>query len=473
LAGTMSEALLPSGATSVEEAKKKEERVDMDGHTGLRGVVSVYVVLFHCVLYSTLGWNWQGSAQMPIFFLLAGYSIAVVYGSKPLAGPCGRGGAPGEPEPAWKVSACAFWQNRCARIAPMYYLGQVLGVPLFFLGYGTVAPTLLNVIQTTLVTIFFVSSWGEVVTTYDGPAWTVSTLAFFWVVFPYLLPPLQRLSAETQVQTIAWMFWGHAVIVTLALIVLSIWFGGLAFFTATMNPVLQLPVFVMGVLGGLLRLRVAKDPDAAAAVPWPSLAPLPVCCTARVPRAQWPLITDLNALLLVLLTVGGSILQSFLKRYNIDFGGEIWFQCIFPMAQLTVIMGLTLDNGTSITSTILRNPVAKWLGDFSMELYLLHFHLIFYLCLALYGPIKWPDNLDDCDVIKNHAERGSCQHDTQAFNDKRVMPVWGIPVVLAVAIAVAYLIFRYITEPCRKLFRADAVIVPTEDKKQPEAAAQP
>jgi peptidoglycan/LPS O-acetylase OafA/YrhL len=213
-----------------------------------------------------------------------------------------------------------------------------------------------------------------------------------------------------------------------------------------------LPVFVMGVLAGLLRVGPASGD---AELPWPLLAPLPVCCTGRVPRSRWAFLTDVHAVGLLVLTVAASAVQSVFVHK--DFGGEFWLQCAFPMAQLTIIHGLTMDNN-SWSSIALRHPIAQWFGTRSMEIYLTHFLLIFYVCLALAGPIKWPDNLD-CASVKNHAERDQCQRDLDAFNDKRLIPVWGVPVVMVAAVAIAHVLFTYVTDPCRKWFRADAVII--------------
>jgi peptidoglycan/LPS O-acetylase OafA/YrhL len=48
-------------------------------HTGMRGLLAMWLVIFHCLLYS-LNWNLYGSALMPVFFLLSGYSLAIGYG---------------------------------------------------------------------------------------------------------------------------------------------------------------------------------------------------------------------------------------------------------------------------------------------------------------------------------------------------------------------------------------------------------
>ena len=48
-------------------------------HTGMRGLLALWIVIFHSLFYS-VGWNLHGSALIPLFFLLSGYSLAIGYG---------------------------------------------------------------------------------------------------------------------------------------------------------------------------------------------------------------------------------------------------------------------------------------------------------------------------------------------------------------------------------------------------------
>jgi len=50
-------------------------------HTGIRGLLAFYIMLFHALSFSA-GWNLHGSALMPVFFLLAGYSLGEVLESR-------------------------------------------------------------------------------------------------------------------------------------------------------------------------------------------------------------------------------------------------------------------------------------------------------------------------------------------------------------------------------------------------------
>ena len=56
--------------------------MDTEALDGLRGVVSVHIVLFHALLYSKLQWHIIGSAHMPLFFILSGFVLALGDGAK-------------------------------------------------------------------------------------------------------------------------------------------------------------------------------------------------------------------------------------------------------------------------------------------------------------------------------------------------------------------------------------------------------
>jgi peptidoglycan/LPS O-acetylase OafA/YrhL len=106
---------------------------------------------------------------MPVFFLLAGYSLAIVYGKH---------------RPRFDVKH--YYRNRFARIAPVYYVAMLFALPLAVFGRGWVSPSDIGWVLAT--NIFAVQMWASLPPlSFVGPAWTISTLAFFYLVFPWLL----------------------------------------------------------------------------------------------------------------------------------------------------------------------------------------------------------------------------------------------------------------------------------------------
>jgi len=111
------------GLYHAEDSTKSPNRsglpLNMDALSGLRGLLMLHVIVFHSFYFSTANrscdemdtvWNdgldLMGSASMTPFFLLTGFSLAVVYGTRPMDG---------------SFDKVAFWQNRFARTMPAYW----------------------------------------------------------------------------------------------------------------------------------------------------------------------------------------------------------------------------------------------------------------------------------------------------------------------------------------------------------------
>jgi hypothetical protein len=80
-----------------------------------------------------------------------------------------------------------FYSKRAARLAPVYYLTNLLAMPLTFLYVGVGF-----FVYTFIVSLFLISSW-LIVGPMNGVLWTISTMAFFYCMFPHLIVRLQRM----------------------------------------------------------------------------------------------------------------------------------------------------------------------------------------------------------------------------------------------------------------------------------------
>ena len=86
---------------------------------------------------------------------------------------------------------------------------------------------------------------------YANPAWTMTTLTFFYWTFPLLLPKLQTLSSLRLFSLIIIMFYLQCLPLY---IVLSDMVNN-AYWATTAHPLSRFPVFVMGMAAGIIRLR--------------------------------------------------------------------------------------------------------------------------------------------------------------------------------------------------------------------------
>ena len=454
---------------------------------------------------------------MPLFFLLSGFSMAIGYHNRlfpnteiqnvrhvaiipkaenpaleegTLASP-ENAATIGDSQPQEKNSTTndsvssplgKYFYNRLIRVIPVYYICTCEAIPPTLYGYGNFNPRsqfsmvsgfVQSFIPTSTWTLFLIGI------PLDGPGWTIATLYFFWICFPWLLKHYQIKSDEELLNSIVRCYWIQLfIIVILYPVFLIFGLGSLAFWVPTAFPPCRLPVFIMGMNAGLLCLRYANSDT----IPWfaQSGSFLPWnfwiwnCCgsskvsssSASSSSSDKPnsstclscfhhLISfDCNfqntclqqSIKLVCLTFLWTLLTGLVG----DIGSNAWFQGINVFAQLDLIVGLVRINGTSLCSKVLRNPVIQWFGEISMALYLVHEPLIYYFCWFQNGfkELKWPS-----DMNCSSDDDSSCQDTLDDFNYDKQMQSWGIVTILPIATCLAALLYYGVEEPTRKYFK--------------------
>merc|ERR1711962_876061 len=174
---------------------------------GLRGVSSLYLFLYHSLSRTRWPQGWlvdlQGGILMPLFFLLSGFALARSYGpriSSPEAKYQHKKLAlfssefwPFRQTPK-EFSSLFFFKARLARVLPLYLLSNLLCLPL--INWGFVAdgnPLLpegrLRLVLNLMSTFSLSNTWFLLLL---GPppsitSWTISTLAFFYLLFPKII----------------------------------------------------------------------------------------------------------------------------------------------------------------------------------------------------------------------------------------------------------------------------------------------
>ena len=130
---------------------------------------------------------------MPLFFLLSGFCLTLTYANKDGNIPTNHLDTTCLPDQThrsrWnriRTLSRNFYLNRISRILPVYYICLLLSLPLIPFGHGNHSPEewkhhVFGTLEAFLClnTLIMVHGFGP-----NTPAWTVCTLAIFYLLFP-------------------------------------------------------------------------------------------------------------------------------------------------------------------------------------------------------------------------------------------------------------------------------------------------
>jgi len=248
--------LVPSARPQGPHARPPE----LTALTSIRLFAALHIFLFHMYDFQSFNKGLQVFDAMPswaidfirhgycstgLFFLLSGFVLTYVYvdGSGRL-----------------KISKREFWIARLARIYPLHLATLVLFfLPTLLLLFGLFGdpappgapvPSWLFIAIGGVLGIFLLQAWFPIyVTTWNPPTWVLSTVVFFYAVFPWLVQRFARLNRARQAALLAAL-----PVVSLAPSVVYLLAGGdelpMSFWHEFLlrTPLFWLPHFVMGML---------------------------------------------------------------------------------------------------------------------------------------------------------------------------------------------------------------------------------
>lgn len=365
--------------------------------TSVRFLAALWVALFHMQAMHAFTFGTPalarlasvGYAGVSFFFVLSGFILVYTYSGR--------------------VSTLReFWQARFARIYPALAFSLLVTAPGFFFICSRMHANDPHVFLpewtwaahhlplAILLNLTLLQSWlPSAALSWNMPAWSLSVEAFFYLLFPFLLPRLARLSRP---QLLAFAPAGCALTLICALTythfqpdgpvnlrTLGPWINFLKF-----NPLIHLPEFLMGMAAGLLFLHRRPEPHLPAA------------------RRAWPLTLLGLAAALTLVALSPHIPYVVLHT------------ALLAPAFTVLIYGLALrPRGLALLET---RPMEA-LGEASYPFYLLHTTLILNFFLDM--------------------RTQTAKHQTAL----------GFLTWLLLAIAVSLLVDRLIERPLRRLLR--------------------
>jgi peptidoglycan/LPS O-acetylase OafA/YrhL len=146
----------------------------LDALTGLRSFAAVNIVLFH---FSNPDWFGPlapvinaGYASVSFFILLSGFVLGYNYNARARAG---------------ELETKRFYEARFTRLYPIYLLSLILAFKLLPIEWGSHTHPMFwtGVVLSPLL----LQGWiPEIATFLNTPAWTMSSEAFYYVLFPWM-----------------------------------------------------------------------------------------------------------------------------------------------------------------------------------------------------------------------------------------------------------------------------------------------
>ncbi|MDT3396240.1 acyltransferase [Streptomyces sp. B1866] len=312
--------------------------------TGLRFVAAGMVVLSHALLLSDTTpdghphWDtWVAMNAVSLFFVLSGYVLTH--------------SARATDTPA------AFWRRRFVKIWPVHAVAWVGALAVIAYLDDTLAERT-DRLTGNVLSLFLLQSWSR--DHYQGGnavAWSLAVEAFFYLLFPALLPLVLRLSRRGLLvlagvaAALTWLMPFVSALTVDADTLDRTTFTGQSFWFLYALPLTRLPEFVLGMAAARLAVtgtglpRIAVLPPAAVALAVPFFA------DDFLPNAF--MYASASAVPLALLVTATAQLDlrgkaSLLRTRPAVFLGEISFACYMCHATvLTAVHKVAVDHGWS------------------------------------------------------------------------------------------------------------------------------
>jgi peptidoglycan/LPS O-acetylase OafA/YrhL len=322
---------------------------------------------------------YSGFVGVTLFFVLSGFILAYTYidDSGSLRG-------------SWSD----FYFARFARVYPVYLLALLIALP-SFIDMTVIHPVgvmkLKDTIRTAVLAPLLLQGWSpKRAWIWNGPGWSLSAEAFFYLLFPIIGVWLSRQSSKRLLEVGLIAF--AAIIAPQLLfaltrpdgspaVTMSMYGPWVAFLK--FSPLIHLPQFVIGIITGVAFIRRTETPRLMG---WLSVA---IVCVIAVTLSE-------SGAIPYLMLQGGLL-------------APLFAAAIYALA-----------HGRGILVKLLTRPLMVRMGEASYALYLLHMPVSWYLTVGLKA-IGWPK-----------------------------IEAWlGLTMFVLVAMAVSFAVFAFVERPAR------------------------
>lgn len=218
--------------------------------TGLRFLAALPVVLFHVLPRPAMSPEAGkladlGYISVGLFFVLSGFVLSYAYSGD-----------------AETINRRAFYRARFARIYPVYALAMLVALPAYTRLYPSLKLQWWEYPVDVALRFLLVHAWHPgTIRHYNVPSWSLSVEAFFYLLFPFLLPVVFRLTPKETPRSLVMVL----ALASVAPLAYSILYPGMTaaldsyrILLIKFHPLVRLPEFLGGMLLG--RLFVGAPP---------------------------------------------------------------------------------------------------------------------------------------------------------------------------------------------------------------------
>jgi peptidoglycan/LPS O-acetylase OafA/YrhL len=347
--------------TGVAPGRGSKDAAHLRPLTGLRFMAALLVVIHHYFGIATGDYGQRADPRVPnliaagfvgvdFFFILSGFILAYNYL-----------GADGQ----LRVTRRDFWAARCARIYPVYLLAFLVATLPSAHSLLSHHASLLSTTMTGLAALTLTQAWVPASSdAWNGPGWSLSAEAFFYLLFPLAALCIGRLGRYRLYLALA-ACWALSLATPLACAHAVLTAGGgwdmtwLKFLKY--NPLVRLPEFLLGVaLGRLFASRMSATP------------------AGRMSRVARPARLSVVALL-------GSVCALSYVPTMLGPGSALPYLLLHNglVDPLFALLIYSLASGEGPLAALLSLPAMVVLGEASYALYIVHVPLWDWMTYAL------------------------------------------------------------------------------------------
>lgn len=229
------------------------QRRHINSLTGLRFFAAVWVISLHYLsapdsLPFLKGLTELGARAVLLFFILSGFVLTYTYAGR-------------------KVGTGAYFLSRFSRIYPLYILGIILGLPFVFI-MSDMQLTRQHLFPVLAAYVTGTQAWypQDGLLRINQPLWSVSVEIFFYLLFPFMVKKTFLIAKNFRITVLFCL----ALILGYLFLQEKIYPFTYASFPALYktgvpvwgwNPLVNLPLFLLGMLLGSIYLHLEKVKD--------------------------------------------------------------------------------------------------------------------------------------------------------------------------------------------------------------------